>query len=205
MNQPIDVLADDFETRPPVPVDQASRLRAMQEAHEAGVICSNCGGNWFYEVTCNRYEGTRYSSAPGGDMSVISSMAQHVRICLCGHVFSPNLSGMRAVRASQEISSFMRSIESSQKARNFETAVSKVEKQNHDLRQQIQLLEAQLAQVKASFAPAPAAVQEASQAVEPSSGPIVPDAELLSGLNSWNNEGENGETKRGPGRPKKAA
>lgn len=96
----------------PKPQDSSvsERLAASQALRNKGVTCPSCGGEWFSPLTFSRYSGRGYASSPGADMHEISAMPQTVRVCLCGQIYQPNLSGIRGRIASGEIESFTSSI-----------------------------------------------------------------------------------------------
>jgi len=95
----------------------------MPPKTEQTVVCEKCGSEWFAELTFNRYLQTVYSNAPGGDLMIVGTMPQTIRVCLCGNPIRPNLSGVRGGRQSSgEIQSFMQSL-----ARAKEAVISRGE------------------------------------------------------------------------------
>ena len=95
----------------PIP-SPAERLAYIQNAINRPVICVKCGSGWFREANFQQYSASCYSAAPGGDLQVISSTVQTIRVCLCGHPVMPNLGIARPGRtvAGSEIDSFVDSL-----------------------------------------------------------------------------------------------
>jgi hypothetical protein len=58
-----------------------------------------------------------YGAGAGADLRVISIMPQAIRVCLCGHPFTPNISGIRGRVASAEMDAFRISLANAQIAR----------------------------------------------------------------------------------------
>lgn len=118
MNQFEDDFAPNPTQSPTSQMSHLDRLRAMQESANQPVHCEQCGSEWFYEAELHQYRGGMYASAPGGDLQVISTMPQRIRVCLCGNPISPNLAGYRGGRQpNQAIDSFRRSLDIAQKHR----------------------------------------------------------------------------------------
>jgi hypothetical protein len=88
----------------------SERIQLIQNQANQPIVCAKCGSNWFTDVSFQQYSGSRYSSTPGGDIQVISSLLHRIRVCICGHPYAPNLGGVRPGRtAASEVSSFMES------------------------------------------------------------------------------------------------
>ena len=198
---------EDFNPTPaPAAPNQMSpieRLRALQESANAPVICEKCGSDWFYEVELHQYRGGMYSSAPGGELQIVSTMPQRIRLCLCGHPVSPNLSGYRGGRQpNQAINSFRSALAVAHKYRavvdELNAKVQAITEQAATIRdiEQIQVVlnELKATVVSKAAAPAPAPVP---QTPPENPNPAVEAAEL-----SEEAAGQEGESKK-PGRPKK--
>jgi hypothetical protein len=71
------------------------RVRQMTNPGMAPLVCDKCGSEWFYEVGLRKYAASAYSSAAGGDLTVISSTDQAIRVCICGRPVPPTISGGR--------------------------------------------------------------------------------------------------------------
>jgi len=91
----------------------AQRQRELEQA----VICPECGSTWFTEMTYNQYSDMAYGAGAGADLRVISIMPQTIRVCLCGHPFTPNVSGIRGRVASSEMDAFKVSLAKAHSAR----------------------------------------------------------------------------------------
>jgi hypothetical protein len=100
---------------------QENGIAQRQRELEQAVICPECGSTWFTEMTYNQYSDMAYGAGAGADLRVISIMPQTIRVCLCGHPFTPNVSGIRGRVASAEMDAFKVSLakaHSSRKTRN---------------------------------------------------------------------------------------
>jgi hypothetical protein len=91
----------------------ALRQRELEQA----IICPECNSTWFAELTYNQYSDMTYGAGAGSDLRVISIMPQTIRVCLCGHPFTPNISGIRGRVATAEMDSFKISLANAHIAR----------------------------------------------------------------------------------------
>lgn len=103
----------------------AERLQIVQNQANLPVTCEKCGSVWFTDTSFNQYSASRYSTTPGGDLNVISSIVQRIRVCICGHPVSPNIGGIRPGRtASTEVNSFL---DSFRKAAAYLNSIGKLD------------------------------------------------------------------------------
>jgi len=96
---------------------QENGIAQRQRELEQAVICPECGSTWFTEMTYNQYSDMAYGAGAGADLRVISIMPQTIRVCLCGHPFTPNVSGIRGRVASPEMDAFKVSLAKAHSAR----------------------------------------------------------------------------------------
>ncbi len=102
----------------------SERMARLTNQMNQPAACEKCGSTWFAELTFNQYSGGMYSSAPGGDLRVISTMPQAIRVCLCGHPVSPNIGGIRGGRQpNAELGSFSVSLQSAGEHRSMFTEI----------------------------------------------------------------------------------
>lgn len=95
------------------------RIARLTNQMNQPATCEKCGGTWFAELTFNQYSGGIYSSAPGGDLRIISTMPQAIRICLCGHPVAPNIGGVRGGQhPNTEMGSFFKSMKDADEYRS---------------------------------------------------------------------------------------
>ena len=100
----------------------ADRVAALQNAQNLAVVCEKCGSSWFTELVFNQYSGDRYATVPGGELQIISTVPQTIRVCICGNPIAPNIGGIRPGRlASQEVGSFIESLRAAKGYRNTTT------------------------------------------------------------------------------------
>jgi hypothetical protein len=73
-------------------LERVERVRQTTRGMEP-LVCDKCGSEWFYQVTLQKYAASAYSSAAGGDLTVISTTEQAIRVCVCGRPIPPSISG----------------------------------------------------------------------------------------------------------------
>src|SRR4051812_48172644 len=88
----------------------AQRMAAMQAQNV--VTCSSCGGDYFSLLTYSQFQGGRYSSAVGGDLSAVPGPTFQMAVCLCGEPYNPTIGGARLSRtAGAEQDRFLKSLQ----------------------------------------------------------------------------------------------
>jgi hypothetical protein len=65
----------------------------------------------------NQYSDLAYGGGAGADLRVINVTPQTIRVCLCGHPYTPNLSGVRGRMATGEMETFKTSMKGAQALR----------------------------------------------------------------------------------------
>src|ERR1035437_9934874 len=105
----------DFQDR------QARQAREI----ERPIICPECNSSWFSEVAYNQYSDIAMGSGTGGDIRQINMMPQTLRVCVCGHPYSPNLTGIRGRAATESLASFQESLKGAQAVRKVILAAGK--------------------------------------------------------------------------------
>ena len=105
----------DFQDR------QARQAREI----ERPIICPECRSSWFSEVAYNQYSDIAMGSGTGGDIRQINMMPQTLRVCVCGHPYSPNLTGIRGRAATESLASFQESLKGAQAVRKVILAAGK--------------------------------------------------------------------------------
>jgi hypothetical protein len=105
----------DFQDR------QARQAREI----ERPIICPECNSSWFSEVAFNQYSDIAMGSGTGGDIRQINMMPQTLRVCVCGHPYSPNLTGIRGRAATESLASFQESLKGAQAVRKVILAAGK--------------------------------------------------------------------------------
>src|SRR6266702_3591108 len=94
--------------------DGNSNIAQQQRELEQPVICPECNSTWFSEMIFNQYSDLAYGGGAGADLRVINVTPQTIRVCLCGHPYTPNLSGVRGRMASGEMETFKTSMKGAQ-------------------------------------------------------------------------------------------
>src|ERR1039458_4127677 len=92
---------------------------------ERPIICPECNSSWFSEVAFNQYSDIAMGSGTGGDIRQINMMPQTLRVCVCGHPYSPNLTGIRGRAATESLASFQESLKGAQAVRKVILAAGK--------------------------------------------------------------------------------
>ena len=92
---------------------------------ERPIICPECNSSWFSEVAYNQYSDIAMGSGTGGDIRQINMMPQTLRVCVCGHPYSPNLTGIRGRAATESLASFQESLKGAQAVRKVILAAGK--------------------------------------------------------------------------------
>ena len=93
-------------------------ISARARELETPVVCPECKSNWFTEQTFNQYSDLAYGGGAGGDLRVINVTPQTIRVCLCGHPYTPKLSGIRGRVATGELDDFKKSLHAAHTLRN---------------------------------------------------------------------------------------
>jgi hypothetical protein len=91
--------------------ERVERARQTTNRGMEPLVCDKCGSEWFYQVTLRKYAASAYSSAAGGDLTVISSTAQAIRVCICGRPIPPSISGGRRGIGPDELRSAVSPVE----------------------------------------------------------------------------------------------
>jgi hypothetical protein len=92
---------------------------------ERPIICPECKSSWFSEVMYNQYSDIAMGSGTGGDIRQINMMPQTLRVCLCGHPYSPSITGIRGRAATESLASFQESLKGAQSVRKVILAAGK--------------------------------------------------------------------------------
>src|ERR1039458_339648 len=103
---------------------QDRQARQARES-ERPIICPECRSSWFSEVAYNQYSDIAMGSGTGGDIRQINMMPQTLRVCVCGHPYSPNLTGIRGRAATESLASFQESLKGAQAVRKLILAAGK--------------------------------------------------------------------------------
>jgi len=77
---------------------------------ERPIVCPECKSDWFTEMNYNQYSDIATGSGTGGDIRQINMMTQTLRVCVCGHPYSPTLTGIRGRAATESLASFQQSL-----------------------------------------------------------------------------------------------
>src|ERR1039458_49191 len=92
---------------------------------EHPIICPECISSWFTEMTYNQYSDIAIGSAAGADIRQLNMMPMPLRVCLCGHPYAPNLTGIRGRAATEVQASFQESLKGAQAVRKVILAAGK--------------------------------------------------------------------------------
>src|ERR1017187_6623059 len=106
-------------------LDIQDRQARQAREIERPIICPECNSSWFSEVAFNQYSDIAMGSGTGGDIRQINMMPQTLRVCVCGHPYSPNLTGIRGRAATESLASFQESLKGAQAVRKVILAAGK--------------------------------------------------------------------------------
>lgn len=99
-------------TQGPQATPPAPAMTRMANSMNVPVKCAECGSEWFYIVSANKYA-NMYSATPGGDLHALSQ-EQTFRVCLCGSPFNPNIGGVKGGRTpNATLSDFLQTLDAS--------------------------------------------------------------------------------------------